>query len=335
MRLVGWIEVGGRILTRSEVEEAVASRPESIRRFGGEFYLIHANCRARDRFGIVPADIPPGSIVCDGQVKGAVDPPTESLDLETAILTAVGLRSGEGIVAFSGGLDSSLIARLAGLECVTVGIRDSHDLRRAEIVAGQLGLHHTPVAVAHSDVETALQAVVREIPSSNPLTASIAATLYVVAQHAAEQGYRRVLSGQGADELFGGYARDLRSGDLEADLERDFWALQEQVARDQAVARLHRVCFSLPYMDVRVVRAVRAIPAEGKVSNGVRKIPLRIVAERHLPADVARYEKKAMQYGSGIWPAIRTLARNRGYRTVAQYLDALRKTSPGDNPHTL
>ncbi|MDI6718309.1 MAG: asparagine synthase C-terminal domain-containing protein [Methanomicrobiales archaeon] len=334
MRLIGWVEVDGRILTRSEVEEAVASQPGSIRRFGGEFFLAFGNCQARDRFGIVPGSIPPGSIVCDGRIRGEVDPAPEPLDLETAICTAVNLRSDEGIVAFSGGLDSSLIARLAGLECVTVGIRDSHDLLRGKHVADRLGLPHTSVAVLHSDVEAALHVVVRAIPSVNPLTASIATTLFFVARHAAELGYRRVLTGQGADELFGGYSRYLRSVDLEADLERDFLALQEQVARDQAVARLHGVCLSLPYMDVRVVRAARAVPAEEKIAGGFRKIPLRIVAERHLPSDIAWYEKKAMQYGSGIWPAIRTLARRKGHRTVARYLGALRETPPGDSPPT-
>jgi len=61
----------------------------------------------------------------------------------------------------------------------------------------------------------------------------------------------------------------------------------------------------MPYLDVRVVRAAQAIPAGEKVHGGVRKRPLREVAERHIPIEVARAEKKAMQYGSGIWRTIR------------------------------
>jgi len=88
-----------------------------------------------------------------------------------------------------------------------------------------------------------------------------------------------------------------------------------RLARDQAVAALHGTYLSMPYMDVRVVRAARAIPAEAKVQGGRRKVPLRQVAERHIPAEFAWYEKKAMQYGSGVWKVLQKLARKNGYKT--------------------
>ncbi len=102
------------------------------------------------------------------------------------------------------------------------------------------------------------------------------------------------------------------------DLERDFAGLEQQADRDQAIAALHGTCLSLPYLDVRVVRAARKIPAADKVRGGHRKIPLREVAERHIPAEFAWYEKKAMQYGSGIWKLLQRLARKNGYKTSIQ-----------------
>jgi asparagine synthase (glutamine-hydrolysing) len=92
------------------------------------------------------------------------------------------------------------------------------------------------------------------------------------------------------------------------------------------VAELHGAYFSLPYMDARVVRAARAIPPEKKVCNGVRKLPLRDVAKRHLPPSIAMYEKKAMQYGSGVMREIERLAKRRGYKNDIQgYLDHIIK----------
>jgi len=51
-----------------------------------------------------------------------------------------------------------------------------------------------------------------------------------------------------------------------------------------------------------------------RVADGVRKIPLRNVAARHLPQSIAYYEKKAMQYGSGVMREIERLAARRGYK---------------------
>jgi len=111
--------------------------------------------------------------------------------------------------------------------------------------------------------------VVRVIPDpTNTVEASIAATMYFAAAWAGEHGYTRILAGQGADEIFGGYARYLSSPDLAAELERDFADLGRQGARDQAVAALHGTYLSMPYLDIRVVRAAQAIPARERVRGG-------------------------------------------------------------------
>ena len=102
--------------------------------------------------------------------------------------------------------------------------------------------------------------------------------------------------GRGRTSSFGGYARYLSSPVLEDDLARDVAGLELQAERDQAVAALHGTYLSMPYLDVRVVRAARAIPAHAKVRDGVRKIPLRDVAGRHIPPELADYGKKAMQF---------------------------------------
>jgi asparagine synthase (glutamine-hydrolysing) len=180
------------------------------------------------------------------------------------------------------------------------------------------------------EVASALPEVIGAIPKKDPVNVSIALTLYFVTRFAKEHGYTRILTGQGADELFGGYSRYLETPTLAEDLERDFLGLEEQAERDQAVAALHGAYLSMPYLDIRVVRAARAIPAQEKVQAGHRKIPLRKVAERHIPAEFAWYEKKAMQYGSGVWKELQKLARKKGYKTSIQdYIDQINRVEHG------
>lgn len=322
LKLTGWVEVDGQRLTPQEIEKIVQEHPEEILRFGGEFFLAGSGCRARDHFGIMPGNCPKGTLICDGEVKGMISPPVPDLPLEEAVVTAVRLRSDEGVTALSGGVDSTLVARLAGRGCVAVGLEDSHDLRQARHAADVLGLSLTCVTITPKEIGAALPLVVGVIPVKDPVCTSIALTQYFIARFAGQQGYRRIITGQGADELFGGYTRYLETTTLKDDLERDFLGLELQADRDQAVAALHGTYLSMPYLDLRVVRAARAIPAEEKVQGGLRKIPLRQVAERHIPAEFAWYEKKAMQYGSGIWKELQRLARKNGYKTSIQdYID--------------
>jgi len=326
----GWVEVGGNHLAPDEVAAICASRKEEILRFGGEFFLSWNGCTARDHFGIIQGEGPKGTLVCDGKVCGPVVPEVPTLSLEDAIITAVNLRSNEGIVALSGGVDSALVAKLAGRECVAVGLEGSHDLRQARHAADVLNLSCTYITITEDEVEAALPEVVGTIPKKDPVSTGIALTQYFIARYAGDHGYRRIITGQGADEIFGGYARYMESPDLEEELARDFLGLEEQGRRDQAVAALHATCLSMPYLDLRVVRAARAIPARVKVQGNRRKIPLREVAERHIPPDLAWYEKKAMQYGSGVWAAFRKLARKNGYKTSMQdYIDQIKRVEHG------
>jgi asparagine synthase (glutamine-hydrolysing) len=317
----GWVELEGRRLKESELEAILRQDLSAISRLGGEFFLQcndMNDCRARDHFGIMPGDCPAGSVICEGKAAGRVDPNYSLMNLDEAIKIAVGLRSDEGVVALSGGVDSALVARLAGRECVVVGIAGSHDLLHAGEVADELRLVLHEVIIEPQQIEDALAEVLSVIPSPDPVNASIAATLYFVCQWAGRHGQQRILAGQAADELFGGYSRYLQTENLAGDLERDFLGLSLQLARDQAVAALHGAYFSLPYMDTRVVAAARAIPPQMLVREGVRKRPLREVAERHMPPAIARYEKKAMQYGSGVMKEIQRLAARKGYRRMVQ-----------------
>jgi asparagine synthase (glutamine-hydrolysing) len=330
LKLSGWIEVDGHRLTPQEIEAILQNHPEEVLKFGGEFFFAGHGCRARDHFGIMRGNCPKGTLICDGAVKGSIEPNVPDLPLEEAIVTAVRLRSDQGVTALSGGVDSTLVAHLARRECVAVGLEDSHDLQQARRAADALSLSCTYVTITPGEIAAALPVVIGAIPIKDPVNTSIALTQYFIARWAGEHGYQRILSGQGADELFGGYSRYLETPTLAEDLERDFIGLEQQADRDQAIAALHDTYLSMPYMDVRVVRAARAIPAQEKVQGGRRKVPLRKVAERYIPPEFAWYEKKAMQYGSGVWKVLQKLARKNGYKVSLQdYIDHISRLEHG------
>jgi asparagine synthase (glutamine-hydrolysing) len=328
--VIGWVELDGRRLNKEEIGAICAERPAEILRFGGEFFLVSGRCRARDHFGIVQGNCPKGTLICGNEIRGSIEPVVPDMPLEDAIIAAVRLRSDEGITALSGGVDSTLVAQLARRECVAVGLEGSHDLRQARHAADALGLTLTEVIITPAEIADALPAIVRAVPKKDPLNTGIALAQYFIARFAGEQGYRRIITGQGADELFGGYSRYLETTTLGEDLERDFAGLEQQAARDQAVAALHGTYLSMPYLDCRVVRAARAIPPDEKVGGGHRKVPLRKIAEHHIPAEFAWYEKKAMQYGSGVWKELQRLARKNGYKTSVQdYIDQIDRVDHG------
>lgn len=184
--LKGWIETDGIVLTPEEIAGRLSHGTEWLTSCGGgEFFLAWEGGCARDQMGIVPGRCDAGVVMEKGVVTGYVKPdPPPLLPLADAIETAVQLRNAEGVVSFSGGVDSALIAAVAGLPCVSVGTEGSHDLCHATEVAGEIGLDLICVTVTPDEIEDALKAVMQVIPPrvTPPVDASIAATLYFVAR---------------------------------------------------------------------------------------------------------------------------------------------------------
>lgn len=327
--LIGWVEVRGVKVTSGEVLSRFRDNPMAASEFGGEFFISVKGCSARDTLGIIPGNIPPGTIACNEKIIGSVECGVKAGNLSAAIREAVRLRSDQGVVALSGGVDSTLIAALAGLPCICVGTAGSRDTECAERAAHRLGLDFSSTRIRPDEVEDAVILVLNTIPCITPVNVAIATTQYFITLAASEGGYSRVLTGQGADELFGGYSRYVSAQDIDAELARDFLSLRQQADRDQSVAALNRVLLSMPYLDLRVVRTAEALPASRKVSGSLRKIALREVAQQYIPADLAWADKKAMQYGSGVWKEIRHLAKRGGFSRVADYLDDVCKKSDG------
>ena len=114
LKIRGWIEEGGKKLSREEVSTILTEQPSRVSGFAGEFFFSSGDCSGRDHLGIIPGPLPPGTFRCRGK-DTPIDPTVPELSLEAAISEAVSLRSDEGVCALSGGVDSSLVAALARL----------------------------------------------------------------------------------------------------------------------------------------------------------------------------------------------------------------------------
>ncbi|MFB6125320.1 MAG: asparagine synthase C-terminal domain-containing protein [Halanaeroarchaeum sp.] len=276
-----------------------------------------------------PRAVPPGTVLSDGAVThrwslpdpDALEDQQALDDLRTAIDAALADIDTSGLaVAFSGGVDSALLAATLDAPLYTVGLGDSHDVAAAREVADALGRTTSVRELTIEDVEAAVPAVARAIDRPNAMDVQIALSLSFVAEAAAADGFDRLALGQGADELFGGYAKvaalDHRvDADTVRDARREVLAsVPDQAERDVLAIRARGVEPVTPLLDDRVVRAALRLPASQLVGEGERKRGFRRVAAEYLPASVAAREKKAMQYGSLVARELDRLARQAGFK---------------------
>jgi len=218
-------------------------------------------------------------------------------------------------IIFSGGVDSTILARIClklGVkpELYTVGKEGSPDLDFSRKAADVMGLPIYTHQVTEDEVRRCTPLVLQAIEEWNIMKLGVGMTAYMAAEIAAKNGLRVLLSGQGADELFGGYHRYLQmykdKGDaIQDDLWRDILNIYEvNLERDDAVTMAHSVELRVPYLDLQVINRAMDIPIPYKIrdqNDRLRKCILReVAAELNVPWFVVKRPKKAAQYGSGI-----------------------------------
>ena len=231
-------------------------------------------------------------------------------------------------VAFSGGLDSSLIAFLAkqtgvNVHLVFVSLADRPEIEYAKKAADALKLRVHVKLYDERDVERVLPKVLWLIEEADPVKASIGVPFYWSAENAAKMGLKVMLAGQGADELFGGYTRYLtacsRQGKERARemIIKDILKMHEaNFERDSKICGYHNVELRLPFAMYQMAELAMNLPLELKIEstcNTNRKLVLRRVAKSvGLPEFIAKKPKKAMQYATGVSKTLKKLAKRKG-----------------------
>ncbi len=241
-------------------------------------------------------------------------------------------------VAFSGGLDSSIIAFLASkcpvnVHLIHVSLENQPETEEAKKAADDLNLPIQVYLFREADVEKVVSGVVGLIEEPDPVKASIGVPFYWTAEKTAEAGFKVLLAGQGADELFGGYQRYINeylSYGVEKVRKTMFYDVvrlhESNIERDVKICSFHDVELRLPFASYQIAEFALTLPIELKIerkADSLRKLVLRKVAENMgLPVSIREKPKKAVQYATGINSALRKLAKKQN-TTVSDYVNIL------------
>lgn len=114
-------------------------------------------------------------------------------------------------IVLSGGLDSSIVAacaraKLEEVHTFSVGVEGSEDLARAQQVADHLGTVHHELIVTPAQIIEAIPRAVWHLETFDVATVRSGVVMMLLAEYIHSHGFKSVLGGDGADELFAGYA---------------------------------------------------------------------------------------------------------------------------------
>jgi asparagine synthase (glutamine-hydrolysing) len=234
----------------------------------------------------------------------------------------------------SGGVDSSLIVQFASEACksvqtITCGLRGGTDVLAGRRMAEHVCSEHHEVFVEQDELPALVESVVDATASMEPWTIMGGVGTYLVAREARRLGMKVLLSGEGADELFGGYDEfqqvpgvflDGVLSQYQADL-----GVTECLRLDRCTMA-HSVEARVPFLSTSVIRHARALPHREKIlrsrSETVRKHALRMAAAQVMPKEFAYRAKEEFSHGSGISSAIHKIAADRYPQSRLQELAA-------------
>jgi asparagine synthase (glutamine-hydrolysing) len=227
-------------------------------------------------------------------------------------------------VLLSGGLDSSLVAACAArfarqrveeddaseawwprLHSFAIGLQGSPDLRAAEVAAKALGTVHHGFTYRFEEGLDALPDVIRHIESYDVTTVRASTPMYLLARRIKAMGVKMVLSGEGADEIFGGYLYFHKAPDARAFHEecvRKLGALhQYDCLRANKAMMAWGVEARVPFLDLEFLDLAMSFDAVHKMAGKgrIEKAVLREAFAGALPDEILWRQKEQFSDGVG------------------------------------
>jgi asparagine synthase (glutamine-hydrolysing) len=248
--------------------------------------------------------------------------------IRNAVAKRVAGRDRVGII-FSGGVDSFLIVHLVRtlgvpFTCYTAGRGpDAPDLDWAERIARE---HSFPLKVMKLNLESIegrIPQVIHDIEDNSLNQVEVAIPIHASVQMAQENGERVILNGQGADELFGGYAWYPKIVDQEGydafvarSWEDTCLLYKECLEREDKIAMAHSIELRVPFLDPEVIRAAFSIAPQLKIFGGDDRLGKQIHREYchsiGIPSEIAFRTKEAAQHGANVHHAFEQIADSHG-----------------------
>ena len=246
-------------------------------------------------------------------------------------------------IIFSGGIDSVIVAWLAKkmvpeVICYTAGIEGSTDIAFARNIAKKLKLKLRVNELTRSEVEQMIPEIINVIENTNAGQVEVAVPVYAAIKLAHEDGIKVMFTGQGADELFGGYSWYTKVVEKEGyqklreHMTEDLLLLyKETLEREDKIAMAHSIEMREPFLDMDIIRASMGVDLKLNVKSQDdifgKHVHRRVAQKLGIPRNIAYRIKEAAQHGSGMHSVFDTIARNHGFdeSTIPMgYLDNLR-----------
>jgi asparagine synthase (glutamine-hydrolysing) len=227
-------------------------------------------------------------------------------------------------VLLSGGLDSSVISAIAEkysemrieddsktkaywprLHSFAVGLKGAPDLAKARLVADHIGTVHHEINYTIQEGLDAIRDVIYFIETYDVTTVRASTPMYLLARVIKSMGIKMVLSGEGADEIFGGYLYFHKAPDAKAFHEETVRKLSKLYLYDCLRANKSLSAWGVegrvPFLDKEFLDVAMRTNPEAKMCPG-KTVEKRIVREAFadmLPAEVAWRQKEQFSDGVG------------------------------------
>jgi asparagine synthase (glutamine-hydrolysing) len=218
-------------------------------------------------------------------------------------------------VLLSGGLDSSIIAAIASAEEETlfnrvintfsIGLEGSPDLAAAEVMAKHIGSRHRSYTFTVEEALAAIPEVIRHLETYDVTTIRAGTPMYLLARHIKATGVKMVLSGEGADEIYGGYMYFHNCPNWEEfqhETQRKIFDLHyyDNLRANKAMAAWGVEC-RVPFLDMNHVEYAMRIHPGAKIprEDRMEKHILRASFAHMLPEEICWRQKEQFSDGVG------------------------------------
>ncbi|MGN0221010.1 MAG: asparagine synthase B [Prevotella sp.] len=227
-------------------------------------------------------------------------------------------------VLLSGGLDSSVISAIAKkfsehrieddgstrawwprLHSFAVGLKGAPDLAKAKLVADHIGTVHHEINYTIQEGLDAIRDVIYYIETYDVTTVRASTPMYLLARVIKSMGIKMVLSGEGADEIFGGYLYFHKAPDAKAFHEETVRKLSKLYLYDCLRANKSLSAWGVegrvPFLDKEFLDVAMRTNPEAKMCPGqtMEKKIVREAFSSMLPAEVAWRQKEQFSDGVG------------------------------------